>query len=136
MSELPLLNASRRLRKPAGRPKTVRPAPIERVEQTGPQASQAKGPKRTPQSDKGDKGLRAPARTVAVTVAPKTGPRLLSLEDTADYLAVSVWTIRAWWSDGMLHAVKPILPNGRPFRRLLFDRVELDALIEQSKEPA
>jgi excisionase family DNA binding protein len=135
VNERPLLAASIRLRKRPGRPKMVRPVPAECVEQARAQASQASAPRTAPGLDSGAARLRGTQTSVAESVA-KVGARLLSLEDAAAYLAVSKWTVREWWAAGMLHAVKPILASGKPFRRLLFDRAELDGLIERSKETA
>jgi hypothetical protein len=61
-------------------------------------------------------------------------PRLLDVRGAADYLAVSVWTIRDLQATGELPRVR--LPLGRrgDLRRLLFDRRDLDRLIDRSRE--
>ena len=60
-------------------------------------------------------------------------PRLLDLSGAAAYLAVSPWTIREWANQGALPRVRFLLPNGHEVRRLLFDRIDLDRLVECSK---
>jgi hypothetical protein len=58
------------------------------------------------------------------------------LNDTgaAQYLGVSIWTIRDLEASGQLSRVRFQLPGGRELRRLLYDRVDLDRLIERSKD--
>ncbi len=73
-------------------------------------------------------------------VAP-LAPRLLDLAGAATYLAVSPWTIRQWEAEGALPRVRISLPitnkrRGGECRKLLFDRADLDQLIERSKESA
>ena len=59
---------------------------------------------------------------------PPTAPRrLLSLNDTAAYLGVSPWTVRELQWKGKL-------PRVRISHRLLFDRGDLDRLIEREKD--
>lgn len=59
-------------------------------------------------------------------------PRLLSVDGAARYLNVSAWTVRDMVAAGTLPRVQ--LPLGeRSTRRLLFDRVDLDRIIERSK---
>ncbi len=52
--------------------------------------------------------------------------RLLSVLEAASYLGVSVWTIRGLGWDGEI-------PQVKIGRRVLYDRVDLDRYIEQSK---
>jgi excisionase family DNA binding protein len=59
---------------------------------------------------------------------PVDAPRLLDVEAAADYLGVSAWTIRDLVERGSLSRVA--LPG---VRRLLFDRCDLDGLIESSR---
>ncbi len=73
-------------------------------------------------------------------VAP-LAPRLLDLAGAAAYMAVSPWTIRQWEAEGALPRVRIPLPitnkrRGGECRKLLFDRADLDQLIERSKESA
>lgn len=57
-------------------------------------------------------------------------PRLMGLEQAALYLGVSPWTLREWETREILRRVRIPLPNGRDLRKLLFDRADLDRLIE------
>ena len=68
-----------------------------------------------------------------VAVDPLT-PRLLDLHSTAAYLGVSEWTVRDLEAGGLLQRVRVPLPNEGELRKLLFDRVALDRLIESWKE--
>jgi hypothetical protein len=61
-------------------------------------------------------------------------PRLLDVDAAAVYLGVSAWTIRDLDARGVLPRVRVPLPNGGELRRLLFDRVDLDRLIEMWKD--
>jgi hypothetical protein len=64
-------------------------------------------------------------------------PRLLTVNQAARYLSVSTWTIRDWTAADLLPTVQlPPLraregdrPKAR-LRRLLFDRVDLDAFVD------
>jgi excisionase family DNA binding protein len=58
----------------------------------------------------------------------RTGGRLLGLEAAATYLGIAAWSVRELTWQGTLRPVK----LGK-LRRLLYDRADLDALIEQSK---
>jgi hypothetical protein len=73
---------------------------------------------------------------------PPLPPRLLDINATAAYLGLSIWTIRCYMQDGFLKPVR--LPSvrqntdggrrrGENGRRLLFDRVDLDAFIESRR---
>jgi hypothetical protein len=61
-------------------------------------------------------------------------PRLLDVDGAAAYLAVSAWTIRDLDAGGHLPRVRLPLPGGKELRRLLYDRTDLDRLIERSKD--
>ena len=63
-------------------------------------------------------------------------PRLLDLEAAATYLSASPWTIRELEAKGVLPRVRVPLPGGGELRKLLFDRADLDRLIERWKEEA
>ena len=63
-------------------------------------------------------------------------PRLLDVEGAAAYLSVSSWTVRDLHAAGKLSRVRLPLAGDRECRRLLFDRVDLDRLVERSKESA
>ncbi len=70
---------------------------------------------------------------VTRTIAP-VAPRLLDLHAAAIYLTVSEWTLRDLEAAGIIARVRIPLPNDGELRKLLFDRVELDRLIEAWKE--
>ena len=57
-------------------------------------------------------------------------PRLLNLKSAATYLGVSPWTIRDLEARGVLKRVTVPLPGGAELRKLLFDKLELDRLID------
>ncbi len=78
-------------------------------------------------------GARA---SLAVVPVPQ---RLFNLLHAAGYLEVSTWTLREMVSLGVLPRVRFALPNtrkrrGGECRKLLFDKADLDQLIERSKE--
>jgi excisionase family DNA binding protein len=61
-----------------------------------------------------------------------SGPRLLSARETAAYLAIGYDTVLLLVKSGTLRPVR--LPLGEnELRKLLFDRVDLDRLVEASK---
>ncbi len=68
---------------------------------------------------------------VAVSTLP---PRLMNLHSTAAYLAVSEWTVRDLEAGGLLQRIRIPLPNQGELRKLVFDRMDLDRLIESWKE--
>jgi hypothetical protein len=57
---------------------------------------------------------------------PVLGPRLLTREQAAAYLAVSPWTVTAYEAEG--------LPRVQLRRAVRYDRADLDALVERLKE--
>jgi hypothetical protein len=61
-------------------------------------------------------------------------PRLLDLGATASYLGVSGWTVRDLEAAGTLRRVRIPLPDGGELRKLLFDRSDLDRLVEAWKD--
>ncbi len=67
---------------------------------------------------------------------PTIDARLFDLAETARHLIVSPWTIRDLESNGVLHRIRLLLPGGQELRKLLFDREELDRLIEMWKDRA
>jgi excisionase family DNA binding protein len=73
------------------------------------------------------------ARRAEESLSAASG-RLLSVEAAAVYLGVSPWTIRDLLHAGTLARVRLPLGGERDLRRILVDRLELDALIERSKE--
>ena len=68
-----------------------------------------------------------------LTVVPIT-PRLLDLSAAAAYLGLSVWTVRDLEGTGTLARVRIPMPNNGELRKLLFDRTDLDELIERWKD--
>ena len=68
------------------------------------------------------------------TTALSVAPRLLDLHGTAVYLSLSPWTIRGLEASGILHRVRVPLSNRGDLRRILFDRDDLDRLIESWKD--
>lgn len=69
----------------------------------------------------------------SASVASANAPRLLDIRAAAEYLSVSTWTIRDLEAAGELQRVRLPLPGHREVRRLLFDRLDLDRLVERSK---
>jgi helix-turn-helix protein len=67
------------------------------------------------------------------TNSPAATSRLLDLQQAARYLGVSPWTVRDLEASGVIPRVVIPLPNGRDLRKLLFDRADLDRLIESWK---
>jgi excisionase family DNA binding protein len=55
--------------------------------------------------------------------------RLLSVDEAADVLGLSRWTIRKWLSEKKINSV-------RLGRRVLFESAELNRLIEAGRQPA
>ena len=111
-STLPLAAASVRLRRRAGRPRT-RPQPAPRHVSSHVDLEQRES---------------AAVPLVHRTSGPVDAPRLLDVEGAAGYLGVSAWTVRDLVERGSLSRVA--LPG---VRRLLFDRCDLDRLIEMSR---
>lgn len=70
---------------------------------------------------------------VQITVVPVT-PRLLDLPTAAAYLGVSAWTVRDLEATGSVPRVRIPLPNAGELRKLLFDRADLDRLIDSWKD--
>lgn len=75
-----------------------------------------------------------PEEAVPKPGPPLLDPRLLDLVQAARYLSVSPWTIRSLEWSGVLPRVRIPLADGRDLRKLLFDRADLDRLIELWKE--
>jgi len=83
-------------------------------------------------------------RTTDLTSAVPGWPRLLDVHQAAAYLNVSFWTLREFLNAGSIPTVRLPRPHTarmrkrRPLtdtvRRLLIDRRDLDALVEQWKE--
>ena len=65
---------------------------------------------------------------------PELCPRLLDLGATAAYLSVSLWSVRDLEAAGTLKRVRVPVAGGGDLRKLLFDREDLDRLIDGWKE--
>jgi hypothetical protein len=63
-------------------------------------------------------------------------PRLFDLEQAATYLCMSPWTVRELEAKRVLPRVRVPLPDGGELRKLLFDKDDLDRLIEAWKDSA
>jgi hypothetical protein len=74
------------------------------------------------------------ARGAPVSRAPVS--RLLDLAQTAHYLGISAWTVRDLEAHGPLQRVSIPLAGGRELRKLLFDRGDLDRLVDAWKIPS
>ncbi len=72
--------------------------------------------------------------TLASQAIGPVSPRLLDLDGAARYLAVSPWTIRDLEAAGTLRRVRVPVANGGELRKVLFDRTDLDHLIEVWKD--
>jgi hypothetical protein len=70
---------------------------------------------------------------VTTTVVPVMA-RLLDLDSAALYLGVSSWTVRDLEASGILARVRIPLPHHGELRKLLFDKADLDRLIECWKD--
>jgi hypothetical protein len=114
--ELPLAAASARLRRKPGRPKKEWSASITGEAHPG-----------TPRSNNSNSG------TVAYEAVGQILPRLLDLRAAAAYLGVSPWTVRDLEANGTLRRVNVPSGPGRDLRKLLFDRQDLDQLVETWK---
>jgi hypothetical protein len=115
-ASLPLAAASLRLR---GRPGRPRKHPLRPV--LGEIAVTPNAPSRASSGDE--------LRPLAIRTS---GPRLLSARETAAYLAIGYETVLLLVKSGTLRPVR--LPLGETaLRKLLFDRVDLDRLVEVSK---
>jgi len=73
------------------------------------------------------------SRVNGATASDPALARLLNLRAAANYLGVSPWTIRDLEAKGVLKRVTVPLPSGMELRKLLFDKVDLDGLIEAWK---
>ena len=114
-------SAGERLRGQPGRPRKLQPRP-ESGHNTGTAGSQTR-------INRG-----ALASPLALQAVAPLAPRLLDLHSTALYLGVSKWTVRDLEAGGVLPRVRVPLQEQGELRKILFDRVDLDRLIEAWKE--
>ena len=143
MSNSPLAAASRRLRENPPGPGWPRKRGRPRKHPALPAATTNGVPPTAPESPAAvTSRLRTPARTrentgrndgagAYETPAPR---RLLALRATAAYLGLAPWTVRELEWSGVLRRVCVPLPNGGELHKLLFDRADLDALIDRWKD--
>lgn len=72
---------------------------------------------------------------VTITSVPLV-PRLLDLHAAASYLGISEWTVRTLEQQGILRRIRIPLQGHAELRKLLFDKSDLDRLIECWKDGA
>ena len=89
----------------------------------------------TPMQEEQARSGNGDSAQVQITVVP-VSPRLLDLHTAAAYLGVSEWTVRDLEAAGILPRIRIPLPNAGELRKLLFDRTDLDCLIDGWKETA
>jgi len=116
-NKLPLAAARERLGRKPGRPRKFAAAPA---------------PAATETSVGRDMAHRAEGRLAQAAVG-SIPPRLLDLKAAAAYLAVSSWTVRDLEASGVLRRVNIPVSAQKDLRKLLFDRQDLDRLVEAWK---
>jgi len=121
MSEQPVYLPSARRPHP-GRPRKADPGHI-----VGTSAAQRTG-------NTGPNGSALAQQAIAPIGPRRPWPRVLDLQESADYLSVSVRVVWGWWHAGILQRVRPPDLNGGELRKVLFDREDLDRLIERWKD--
>jgi hypothetical protein len=57
-------------------------------------------------------------------------PRLLDLAATAAYLGLSLWTVRDLETNGTLKRIRIPVSGHEELRKILFDKTDLDRLIQ------
>jgi len=78
--------------------------------------------------------------TADLPTSPSTWPRLLSTREAAKVLGVTTWTVYDYVAQDLILPVRmpPLRPKPgekkrRRFRRLLFDRRDLDGFVDRLK---
>jgi hypothetical protein len=123
MNEMkPLAAASRRFRGRPGRPRKTPPTAAQSGHDTG-----------TTSAKRLMNGV-PPSSALDQESSVPLAPRLLSVNKAAVYLGVSPWTIRDMHAAGRLQRVRLPLAGREELRRLLFDRLDLDRLVEAAKQ--
>lgn len=117
---LPLATASQRLRGRPGRPRT-KPCGDNPGDNREPARTQVRVPPARP----------APRTQDSPSCAPP-GPRLLTRQQAADYLNLSSDMLDRLTQQGELPRVQLLLGN-RNVRKVLYDRADLDRLVELSR---
>ncbi len=115
-SMLPLAAASQRLRRSPGRPRK------------SPDTGQVPGTSSA--------GTRVSTGAANSALVSQTTARLLDLSAAASYLGVSTWTVRDLEATGTLRRVRIPTAGQGELRKLLFDRTDLDRLIDAWKDSA
>ena len=119
---LPLAQASRRLR---GRPGRPRKTPC------GDSSGDSREPRRM---EVREMAAHPAARTQDSPSCAPPGPRLLTRQQAADYLNLSSDMLDRLTQQGELPRVQFALGN-RNVRKVLYDRADLDRLVELSRVP-
>jgi hypothetical protein len=128
--ELPLAAASRRLRGRPGRPRKVVVNPEMNSEAASTTAHTG-----VPQT----RALSKPSNRTSTSspgvpaVCPDLGPRLVDIRTAAKYLSIFTWSIRDLESAGALRRIRLPLAS-KDMRKLLFDRRDLDRLVDTAKD--
>lgn len=117
---LPLATASQRLRGRPGRPRT-KPSGDNPGDNREPARTQVRVPP-----------ARPAARTQDSPSCAPPGPRLLTRQQAADYLNLSSDMLDRLTQQGELPRVRLLLGN-RNVRKVLYDRGDLDRLVELSR---
>jgi excisionase family DNA binding protein len=117
---LPLATASQRLRGRPGRPRT-KPSGDNPGDSREPQRTQVRVPLAHPAARSQDSPSCAPA-----------GPRLVTRQQAAEYLSLSLDMIDRLTQQGELRRVQLTLGD-RTVRKVLYDRADLDRLVELSR---
>lgn len=139
MPDLLLAAASLRLRGKPGRPRkhpiegppVTAGAPTKSIQTgAGTGTGRAQDPART-RVNGGSGGSAGVRQTPALAAL---SPRLLDLRAAAAYLGIAPWTVRELEWRGVLRRLRVPLPNGGELRKILFDREDLDRLVERWKD--
>jgi excisionase family DNA binding protein len=117
---LPLATASQRLRGRPGRPRTK------------PSGDNPGDSRERPQTQVRVPVVRPPARTQDSPSCAPPGPRLLTRQQAAEYLNLSLDMIDRLTQQGELRRVQLTLGD-RTVRKVLYDRADLDRLVELSR---
>ncbi len=117
---LPLATARQRLRGRPGRPRT-RPSGDSPGDSREPLRTQVRVPPARPAARAQDSPSCAPA-----------GPRLVTRQQASEYLSLSLDMIDRLTQQGELRRVQLTLRN-RTVRKVLYDRADLDRLVELSR---
>ena len=117
---LPLATASQRLRGQPGRPRT-KPSGDNPGDSREPHRTQVRVPP-----------ARPAARTQDSLSCAPPGPRLLTRQQAAKYLSLSSDILDRLTQQGELPRVQLLLGN-RNVRKVLYDRADLDRLVELSR---